>query len=36
MISKHQINNKLLKIYKKYCNGDYGFDHYASKTGKFQ
>jgi hypothetical protein len=36
MIQKHQINQKLLKIYKKYCNGDYGFDHYASKSGKFQ
>ena len=36
MLSKFQLDNKLTKIYRLYCNGDYGFDHYASKSGKFQ
>lgn len=33
MLSKFQLDNKLTKIYKMYCNGEYGFDHYASKSG---
>ena len=36
MLSKYQVDTKVAKIYKMYCNGDYGFDHYASKSGQFQ
>ena len=35
MLSKYQIDNKITKIYKLYCSGEYGFDHYASKSGQF-
>ena len=30
------MNQKLEKVYKKYCNGDYGFEHPTSKSGRFQ
>lgn len=36
MIQKYQLNQKVTKILKKYCNGEYGFDNYSSKSGKFQ
>lgn len=36
MVSKYQLTPKLQKIFKKYCNGEYGFDHEASRNGKFQ
>lgn len=36
MVSKYHLTTKLQKIFKKYCNGEYGFDHEASKNGTFQ
>ena len=33
---KYKLNEKLLKVLKKYCNGDYGFDTKCSKLGRFQ
>ena len=36
MIQKYQLNQKITKILKKYCNGEYGFDNFTSKTGRFQ
>jgi len=35
MLSKFQLDNRLTRVYKMYCNGDYGFDLYASKSGQF-
>jgi hypothetical protein len=35
MVQKYKLNQKLQKILKKYCNGDYGFDHPYSKLGLF-
>jgi hypothetical protein len=35
MIQKYQLNQKITKILKKYCNGEYGFDCPSSKSGKF-
>jgi hypothetical protein len=33
---KYQLDEKLLVIVQKYCNGDYGFDLTVSKIGHFQ
>ena len=36
LTQKYELDDKLIKIIQKYCNGDYGFDLNVSKQGIFQ
>jgi hypothetical protein len=36
MLSKYSLFSKIQLVLKKYCNGNYGFEHPISLNGRFQ